>query len=63
MTYILVWCSQMGVFGLEGPDCQRQSYTEPELRERFKADPILTQWLEFTRAHPDTEVVYDMLPL
>ena len=62
MKYILIWCAGLNVFALEGPDMQRKTYTEAELREKFQGNATLIRWLEFSKEHAGVEVVYDMLP-
>lgn len=61
-SYELVWCVQLGVFALHGPDLSSKTFTESELREEFGDNDVLVRWLEFAKAHPNVGCVYDMLP-
>ena len=62
MTFILVWCENLAIFALEGPDMIRKPLTEAELRTKFNGNAVLNQWADFAKANPNKECLYDMLP-
>ena len=62
MTYELVWCPQMGMFGLSTPMGGHRTMTTTELRESFADNAVLHRWADFAVAHPNVRCVYDMLP-
>lgn len=62
MKYTLLWCPELAIFRLTGPDGFALPKTEEELINGFKGDPALMEWLEFAKKNPNTSVEYQMLP-
>lgn len=62
MTYILIWCPEMGIFVMGYPDTTRKTFPEEDLRKSFGTDKTLNAWADFAQAHPNRECAYDALP-